>query len=71
MLEPLWPQETANYHAAKLFPKLTRDVSRGLDYTHILDTHEAYREYLKGKWATDKRPVLWTKRGAPFWYVNS
>lgn len=51
----------------KWFVKLTRDGSRGLDYTHIPDVHESYREYLVGKWQSDKRPVFWTKRGAPSW----
>lgn len=62
LLEPLSSKCNPSY-----FVKLTRDVSRGLDYTFIDDVHLSYREYLRGKWATDKRPVYWTKRGKPEW----
>lgn len=66
LLDFLAPSPTTNLEP-KWFVKLTRDVSRGLDYTHITDVHESYREYLVGKWRSDKRPVFWTKRGAPKW----
>jgi len=66
LLDFLAPATTTNSQPSR-FVKLTRDVSRGLDYTHIEDVHESYREYLKGKWQSDKRPVYWTKRGAPLW----
>ena len=66
LLDFLAPSTTTNSQPSR-FVKLTRDVSRGLDYTHIEDVHESYREYLKGKWQSDKRPVYWTKRGAPLW----
>jgi len=40
---------------------------RGIDLTHINNTHEAYKFYLCAKWETDKRPVFWTNRIAPKW----
>ena len=52
----------------KYFVKLVRDKSRGLDFTHIEDTHEAYRVYLRAKWATDRRPVKFTRRSKPDWF---
>jgi len=66
-LEYLTPPPGANYTQATGFPKLTRDLKRGLDFTFVDDTFESYRMYLRGKWSTDSRPVCWTKRGSPIW----
>lgn len=52
----------------KAFPNFARAVVKGLDFTHMDDTHAAYREYLKAQWnGIDKRAVSWGCHGAPLW----
>jgi len=68
--ELLVPLNSAPITACSPFPHLVRDVKRGLDFNHIPDVHLAYREYLKGKWTTDKRKPTWKKRGAPKWAIE-
>ena len=49
------------------FANCARNKSLGLDFTGIEDTFEAYREYLAARWQQDRRPPVWTGRGAPSW----
>ena len=37
-----------------------RNCSLGIDFTHIEDTHLAYRMYLAARWPNDKRPAVCT-----------
>lgn len=48
-------------------PNCARNKSLGIDFTHIENLNEAYRLYLAARWPGDKRPPIWTKRGAPAW----
>ena len=45
------------------------NAARGkdLDFTHIKDTHKAYRFYMRARWYTDKKPATWTNRMPPWW----
>lgn len=38
-----------------------------LDFTHVEDVHDAYRQYLNARWAGDKRAAVWSKRSPPIW----
>lgn len=50
------------------FPNLARSTIKGLDFTHLEDTHHAYREYVRAQWdGIDKRPCQWTFHGPPSW----
>lgn len=45
-----------------------------LDFTHISDTHEAYRAYLNARWAlaaNTQRPPRWTLTQPPTWAALS
>lgn len=42
--------------------------ARGLDYKHIPDTHEAYRQYLAAKWTQLDPNPQWSNRGKPVWF---
>lgn len=54
--------------APKQFVNLARSAAKGLDYTDIKDTHEAYREYVAYQWAlVDKIPPVWTLHKPPVW----
>lgn len=48
------------------FQNSARNDGLGIDYTH-LPVPISYREYLKHRWATDTKPVTWTRRGPPEW----
>lgn len=37
-----------------------RNIGLGIDFTHVEDTHLAYRLYLKKRWLTQKRPAICT-----------
>jgi hypothetical protein len=39
----------------------------GVDFTHVADTHLAYRLYLKARWSLQKKPAVCTLKGM---YVN-
>lgn len=47
------------------------NLSLGLDFRHIDDVHLAYREYLKVRWETSKRPPKWTNRTSPYWLTEN
>lgn len=50
------------------FANCTRAEALKIDFKHMEDTHEAYRQYLSRKWQNDKHPPLWTHRNTPIWY---
>ena len=52
------------------FSNSARNDKLGLDFTHIKDVNEAYRSYLKARWAMDKRIPTWQKRGLPVWMIH-
>lgn len=60
-LQPQDKQPVVNFHNS------ARNLGRGLDFTHILDVHRAYQEYLAARWSTDVRPPKWTGRSRPVW----
>lgn len=50
------------------FPNFARAVVKGLDFTHMDDTHAAYREYIRAQWnGIDKKGCCWGCHGAPVW----
>lgn len=49
------------------FLNCARNKSLGIDFTSVNDVHLAYKQYLYTRWHNDKRPPIWTKRGAPDW----
>jgi len=49
------------------FANAARRSDLNIDFTHIEDTHEAYRLYLNARWKTDIRPPVWTNRQPPKW----
>lgn len=66
-------------HAAQFDPSgssaPTRFVNRavnekhGLDFRHVADVHEAYRQYLQARWAIEEGRAKWTVRGKPAWAI--
>lgn len=56
------------YGPPDVFPNLAKATIKGLDFTHVADTHDAYRQYIRAQWLTiDKRPCVWTHHGPPTW----
>jgi hypothetical protein len=51
------------------FANCARAEKLGIDFKHMKDVPQAYRLYLKARWANDKRPPVWTSRGAPEWLL--
>ena len=49
------------------FANCARNRELGLDFTHIEDTHEAYRQYTSARWATDTIPLSWNYGEEPEW----
>jgi hypothetical protein len=43
------------------FANCAANSSKGVDFKHIGDTVEAYRQYLTSRWNTDVRPPTWYK----------
>lgn len=55
--------------APPAFVNLACSKEKGLDYTHIADTHLAYKMYLTEQWLRhDVRPVIWSVHGRPDWF---
>lgn len=50
------------------FPNLASNASLGLNFRHITNPHEAYRQYLNARWASDKLQPTWRGRTPPEWY---
>lgn len=48
------------YKDVKSFVNYTISTKHGLDFTHIEDTHIAYREYITTRWENDKRQPKWS-----------
>lgn len=63
-LSALVPQKIA---AITPFANCARAEKLGIDFKHMSDVPLAYRKYLKARWANDRRPPVWTLRGAPLW----
>jgi len=53
------------------FANCARRSDQGIDFTHMEDTYEAYRQYLNCRWDNDKRKPKWTNRKAPEWRVST
>jgi hypothetical protein len=51
------------------FVNCARNLSIGVDFTHLTSVTDAYQEYLNYRWAfTDKRPPRWTRGNTmPVW----
>jgi hypothetical protein len=48
------------------FLNMARAAVKGLDYSHRVNVHAAYRDYVAYQWVhIDKRPCVWTDRAAP------
>lgn len=50
------------------FQNNARSIERGIDFSHIENVHEAYRQYLTTRFNTDKLTPQWTNRQKPAWY---
>lgn len=50
------------------FVNCARSTARGLDFTHVEDVHEAYRQYMRAKWKEDGLNARWTRRSPPAWW---
>jgi len=48
------------------FQNSARNLGVGIDFSH-LTVPDSYREYMKARWSTDIRSVIFTKRGPPSW----
>lgn len=48
------------------FVNRTTNQMHGLDFRHVADVHEAYRQYLDARWALEPK-AKWTGRGKPHW----
>ncbi len=53
------------------FVNCARRSDQNINFTHMEDTHDAYRQYLNCRWDNDKREPKWTNRGAPEWRVSA
>lgn len=49
------------------FANCARRADQGIDYTHIDDVHEAYRQYIVERWSLDIKPPTWQHGVAPEW----
>ena len=54
--------------AMTAFANCTRLEALQIDFKHIEDTYEAYKQYLIAKWHHDKSPPKWINREKPSWY---
>ena len=52
------------------FANCARRDDMDIDFTHITPVTEAYREYLKARWALDTRAPTWKERDLPRWMVG-
>jgi hypothetical protein len=48
------------------FENCTVDKANGISFKHLIDTHEAYRQYLNNRWS-DQKDLSWTQREPPSW----
>jgi len=49
------------------FCNAASNKARGLDFSAVVDTRDAYRQYLNARWRLDKRLPTWTGRETPKW----
>ena len=49
------------------FQNSARNLGAGVDFSHIEDVVEAYRQYIQERWLTDNRAVTFRNRGWPEW----
>lgn len=71
-LQELWDSSIVQRfpkHEQTPFPNSARNLKRGLDFSHVADTHEAYRLYLQARWTQDVRPPTWHGRNVPHWLL--
>lgn len=47
----------------KPFVNCARNIGLGLDFTHIADVHEAYRQYLIKRWAYEIKDFMGSRKG--------
>jgi hypothetical protein len=69
-VEPLYFRNHARSpHMSPLYSHAGEESYRliPIDFTHIQDTHLAYRYYMRARWSQDKRAATWTRRPPPFW----
>lgn len=67
-LDPRYRQGWDDWRRPNAFPNFARATVKGLDFTHLEDTHLAYREYIKAQWnGIDKKGCSWGCHGAPVW----
>lgn len=52
------------------FANCARNKQRNVDFTHIADTHEAYRLYICNRWKKDKIDLTWQWGSKPDWYSS-
>ena len=53
------------------FANCASSKEQGLSFRHVADVHDAYRQYLNARWASDKRAPVWTGRDPPAWRVDT
>lgn len=49
------------------FPNCARNVSVGVDFSSVSDTHEAYRLYINERWKRDTIKLSWFHGKEPEW----
>ena len=49
------------------FANCARNKDKGLDFTHIKDTHQAYRLYMVERWKETTIPLSWANGQQPEW----
>lgn len=49
------------------FANCARNKDKGLDFTHVEDTHQAYRLYICERWKERKVPLTWKWGAIPDW----
>lgn len=54
------------HHAKTPFANCARNTEKGIDFSHVWDTVEAYKLYLALRWASDVRTPTW-HHGEPEW----
>lgn len=54
-------------HELTPFANCARNKELGIDYSHIPNTHAAYRLYTRDRWKVDTIKLTWLNGEKPFW----
>ena len=56
--------------AMTAFANCARSNALQIDFKHMKDACEAYKQYLIARWHHDKLPPKWINRKPPIWYIT-